>query len=90
MPTLAPDRPIAALPGPFATTPRADGIVPTSATRALVDSQVDALLVATPSFLQLDPADRLELANTQYQGWALRSGRPEASYGPVASARQDA
>ena len=51
-----------ALPGPFATRPDPRGVVPTPATRALVASQVDALLAAAPSYHQLSPRDQRELA----------------------------
>lgn len=55
------ERAPAALPGPFATTPDPRGVVPTPATRALVASQVRALLSAAPSFHELAPQDQQEL-----------------------------
>ena len=61
MSVVAAERAIPALPGPFATMPRPDGVVPTTATRQLVDSQVDAVLAAAPSFHRLSAADRGEL-----------------------------
>ncbi len=51
-----------ALPTPFAQTPDPAGVVPTPATRALVASQVEAVLAAAPSFHELSPSDQRELA----------------------------
>lgn len=62
MTAVAVEAPTPALPGPFATPPRPDGVVPTSATRRLVDSQVDAVLAAAPSYHLLSQADRNELS----------------------------
>ena len=55
-------RPPPALPGPFAVSPDPRGVVPTAATKALVATQVRALLAAAPSYHQLAPTDRAELA----------------------------
>jgi hypothetical protein len=60
MPALTLQHP--ALPGPFAIAPSPHGVVPTAATRRLVDSQVDAMLTAAPSYHQLSAPDRAELA----------------------------
>jgi hypothetical protein len=49
------------LPGPHRAPPAADGVVPGPATRALVGTQVDALLHASPAFLQLGEAAQREL-----------------------------
>ncbi|MFO1310626.1 MAG: hypothetical protein U1F41_01035 [Burkholderiales bacterium] len=46
------------LAGPFRRPPREDGLAPTPETRELVQSQVNALLAATPSYHALDEADR--------------------------------
>jgi hypothetical protein len=51
----------AVLPGPYQTPPAVDGIRPSAATRALVQSQVDALLHASPAFLGLDESSRRAL-----------------------------
>jgi hypothetical protein len=49
------------LPGPYGERPARDGVMPGAATRALVTSQIDALLHASPAFLQLEPDARDDL-----------------------------
>jgi hypothetical protein len=61
MPAAVLDGQTTALPGPFAAAPDPRGVVPTPATRALVASQVSALLAATPAFHQLPSVQQREL-----------------------------
>ena len=49
------------LAGPFRRPPQPSGLAPTPETRELVQSQVSALLAATPSYHALDAADRERL-----------------------------
>lgn len=63
MPAATLPRAPEALPGPFATSPDPRGVIPTPATRALVATQVRALLAASPSFHELAPANQAELAH---------------------------
>jgi hypothetical protein len=51
-----------ALPGPFTSAPDPRGVVPTPATRALVASQVNALLASAQSFHELSAGDQRDLA----------------------------
>lgn len=51
-----------ALPGPFTSAPDPRGVVPTPATRALVSSQVNALLASAQSFHELSADDQRDLA----------------------------
>lgn len=51
----------AALPGPFATRPLADELRPSPATIELVKSQVQALLLSSPSFHELTAVERANL-----------------------------
>jgi hypothetical protein len=52
------------LTGPYATPPAADGLRPLPATVNLVRSQVKALLMASPGFHVLNPADQKRLADS--------------------------
>jgi hypothetical protein len=52
-----------ALPGPFASPPDPHGIEPSPAVMSLVRGQVKSLLLATPAYAKLAPAEQRELAH---------------------------
>lgn len=63
MSTAAPITPVTpALSGPFASAPAAEALRPSRATLALVREQVQALLLGSQSFQELEPARRRALA----------------------------